>query len=460
MFTQQVDFILKRGDGIKACLFDSDSKQIISSLIPLSTFQDAGFFYFDYLTNKNRTKVDGMSCVVILRPDSLKMLLEEIICPFYGNYIVLFTTQIDPFVLEIMANTDIHSVISEVHEINLDMTKQSSYFYTTGPGGPKRASDALSSLILTLGISPTVLMAGENMEDISREVSGRISQFNLTKKGTLVLLNRNLDLITPLLYDWHYFSMINEHFHIENSVIKMEGGNGLLNDSFFNNNKFRTITDVGEEINGLIKEMDKRSVCAGELEKIQEAISQKSMAEMHLGMYNKIVTEAVKRQTVSEAEYRILLGRETKIAEVIEGVADSNALRILLIYFLRFIKNWDEESKNFPKFRTDLLKFKEAHRPRDWQYKSGFDSSLDVKLGYISPLRRMLKHLIQGRLKEEALVGHSRSGEGCDPIVVYLSGGVSLMEYREVRMVAEECRMEIILVSDHIMKTSELIRSD
>lgn len=454
LFHPQIDFILKRGTGIKACLFDADSKQIISNLIPLSTFRDNGFFYFEHLANKDRTKIEGMCCVVILRPSSLRILLEEMLSPFYSSYIVLFTTQIDPFVLEIMANSDIHSVISEVHEINLGLYRQSLNLYTTNAFKRKENMEALHSLLLSLEISPTVLAPGdangEELLGIGRELIAKIQQYSFKKRGTLVMLRRNFDLMTPMIYDWHYFSMINEHLKVSNSIVKVNNRDYILNDQFFIENRFGQIADVGEEIKKLIKGVEQSKVGMDDFDEIQEIMMQKNVGEAHLFIYNKIIGDAVAQQQTSEIENQVLLNKEFNISKGIEGLSYHDALRVLLIYFLKHVKNWEEYSKSFPKYRADILRFHELHKPQGECYRHGFNTEIDIKLGYISPLRRMIKHLILNKLRDGIFVKIS-SVEEVGPIIVFIDGGVTLREHRELASLSDDYNVEIILISTHIL---------
>lgn len=462
VFSPQIDFILKRGSGIKACLFDSETKQMISNIIPLSSFQDNGFFYFDYITNKNRTKVSGMTCVVILRPENLRMLLEEIVCPFYGNYIVLFTSQIDPFTLEIMANSDIHSIISEVHEINLELCRQSYNLYLTNSTKQKRSLDSILSILLTKNINPTILSTPENesfssLLPLGREISNKLTVYNLDKKGSLFLIDRSFDLITPLLYDWHYQSMINEHFNIDNSVIKVNNKSFILNDQFYNENKFNQITAVGESIRKLVEEFGSRKLGIDDFDEIQGRIHQKNIAEMHLTIYNKLIEEAMKIQTVSETQNTMLNSKEFDIFKITADCdSDNKCLQILLVYFLKYVKNWDETSKLFPKYRTDLMRFYELMKPKSFCYKNRFDSSVDPKLGYISPLSRIVKHYIQDKLKENSFVKMNINDEK-GPLIIYIQGGVTMREYREMIAVSEEFKIEIIVISDEILTISRFL---
>lgn len=465
LFYPQVQFILKKGTGIKACLFDNESKQMISNLIPLSVFRENDFFYFDYLTNKNRTKIDGMSCVVILRPTSLKMLLEEIVSPYYSNYIVLFTTQIDPFVLEIMANTDIYSVISEVHELNLDLYRQSTNLYTTNSKNYKRNTDGLFSMLLSLEISPSFLSFNienntDKILDLGKDLFNKITPYSFQKKGTVILLNRNFDLITPLLYDWHYYSMINEHFNIENSIVKIDKKDYLLGDLFFNSNKFKQINDVGEEIKIFVKNVEKNKNSFDDFEEIQEMLAQKNAAEMHLGIYNQILNEAIKIQEFSELEYKVLINKEINIMKAIEGMTDEKAVfKILLIYFLKYVKNWEEYSKNFPNYRNDLLKFYDTYKAQYNYYKNGFNTEIDIKLGYISPLKRILKHLLSNKIKDDLYVKLG-SSETYGPIIIYIEGGVTIKEYIDVIEFSNSNNIEVFLIGNEILKTNSLTESN
>lgn len=464
LFSSQINFILKRGTGIKACLFDSDTKQIISNLIPLSLFQDSGFFYFDYLTNKNRTKVNGLSCVVILRPTNLKLLLEELVSPFYTSYIILFTSQVDPFALEIMANSDIHSVVSEIHEINLDLCKQAPNLYTTSIQTYKGCVDSILSTLLSLEISPAILTFDDNIDNtkssektdikgikyLGKDLSSKIGLFNFKQTGTLVLLKRSFDLITPLLYDWHYHAMINEHFKIENSLVAVNGKNVLLSNSFFASNMFKQISEVGDNIKTLLKEVEKNKLEITDFGEIQESINQKAVAETHLSIYNKIINEAMPLQHSSEVENEVLQNKDYDIAGAIEGMEYKAALKLLLLYFLKYVKNWDECSKQYPKYRGDIMKFYDEYKPRNYCYKHGFNTEIDIKLGYTTPLKRIIKHIALDKLKENSFTRLSFSSSN-SPIIIYIEGGVTLKEYREALQVANEYKVEVILISDKIL---------
>ncbi|KAM0680177.1 vacuolar protein sorting-associated protein 45 [Glugoides intestinalis] len=263
-------------------------------------------------------------------------------------------------------------------------------------------------------------------------------------------MSLNFDLITPLLYDWHYHTMINEHFKLENSLVAVNGKSVLLSNTFFISNMFKQISEVGDNIKTLIKEVEKNKLEIADFGEIQESINQKAIAETNLCIYNKIINEAMPLQKISEIENDILLNKDYDISKAIEDMEYKAALKMLFLYFLKYMKNWEESSKRYPKYRGDLMKFYEAYKPKNYCYKHGFNTEVDIKLGYVTPLKRIIKHIALDKLKENSFTRLSFSSSN-SPILIYIEGGVTLKEYREAQQAANEYKVEVILISDKIL---------
>lgn len=476
LFHSQIEFILKKRAGIKTCLFDTETRQIISNLIPLSMFQDHDYFYFDYITNRNRIAVEGMQCAIIIRPSSLKALIEELDHPFYSNYIVLFTSQIDPFVLDIIANADIKSVISEIHEINLDLFKQSSHLYTINSVEYKRILDGLLSLIFSLEIEPHIKIFDEknvadlsvsdikyenettNFFDLSKELLSKSKEYKFSKKGTLILLKRNYDLVTPLLYDWHYQPMIYEHFNVDNSHFTLENKEISLIDKFFHDNRFLEIDTVGKNIKEEIKQIERKQklITTQNFDDMEQTILIKNKLESHLKIFTNLIDKCMKFKNLSEKENQILLGN-VDIKLLIENEDPDNALILLLIYCLKHIKYW-ENSFEYENFKDPILKFLELFRPKNYSYKGTFNNEVDIKLGYISPITRIIRHIINKKIKENAFLMINEDLKEISPIIIYIEGGISMREYREAMLCETEYNVDIILVSDEIINRSKILQ--
>ena len=463
LFKKQHDFILTRGGGIKACIFDEESKQIVSNLIPYSKFQDNDFFYFDYITNKERTVISNISCVVIIRPSSLKSLIEELSSPYYNNYIILFTNQIDPFVLEILANADTKAVVSEIHEIYVDAYKQSNFLYTfqrnISTNSNSRKLEGLMSLIMSLEICPNIKIQDDNLLGLGKELSIKSRQYNFPKKGTVLILNRNFDLISPLVYDWHYQSLINEHLEYNNGIVNIYNNNDSkkysVNDIFFESNKFKIIHSVGDEIKNLVKELERNRIriCNHQFDDIEEKAAHSLIVETHLSVYNAILKECINYKEMSENELEIIRNPSHIFSIKNQKNLDEKFIKkMILLHFIRNVNNWDEKSKDFPEFRDFIMKFKEKYSPIDFPYKPSFNLESDIKLSYECPLKRIIKHIYFNKLNNNSFRNINDENGVIGPIIIYIDGGISYNEYRDALLYAQSINIEVYFTSDSIAK--------
>lgn len=468
LFKKQSDFILSRGCGIKACLFDTESRQFISNIIPYSKFQDCDFFYFDYITNKDRIPISDISCIIILRPTSLKSLIEELSSPFYSSYIVLFTGQIDPYVLEILANADTKGLISEIHEIYLDLARQSSFLYTTNSRHGARVLDGLFSLVMSLEIIPSIRFIdehgredadGRSLPGLARELAQHAQQYNFRRAGTVVLLKRGFDLISPLVCDWHYQALISEHLSYGNGTVRIENREYSVNDAFFEKNRFSNIHTVGGNIRTVVQELERNRIKISnhEFEDIEEKAAHSLMVETHLTLYNAVLEMCMQDRELSEREIGLLKNGSSDIAAEIEAFSEDKRLKLVLMHFIRSVSDWAEESKLFPRYRDALLRFHSLYRPIEFPYKPTFSSGRDVKLSYEPPLRKLVKHLALDKVRQGALQSINDENAQPGPIIIYIEGGVSMGEYREAMLQAAELGTELYIVSDKITSYKSIL---
>lgn len=451
VFNKQIEFILNCKSGLKSCLFDSESKQIISNLIPFSLLQDKDFFYFDYITNKNRIHVDGMICFVIIRPSSLKALIEELSSPFYSSYVVFFTTAIDPFALEIIANADSMGVVSGVYELNVDVLKQSTKLYTICSTDNKRITDGLTSSLLSLGIVPDIKSTSI---ELTKDLKFDFPNF-LEKNGTLMILDRNFDLITPLMYDWHYISLIYEHVEINNQIIKINKKEFSLRDSFFNENKLLEISKVGINIENLIKEKDlfEKKINSQNFEEIKKALDLKNKLETHLSIYTHLMDICVKNNEFSEYQNEILRNKDSFDINKVSNFDEKLRFNIVLLYFLKYVKDWDAEINNYVEYKERLIRFQKKYKRISYPYKNSINYDLDIKLSYESPLRKIIKHLVLNKIKRNAFEADCSNSGDVSPLIIFINGGITMKEYREAMKCEEEYQINIVLLSTQIINT-------
>ncbi|OQS54398.1 Vps45 [Ecytonucleospora hepatopenaei] len=73
LYAEQIDFVLNNLKDVKCILFDCDkTKQMINNSFNYKNLISSNYFYFDYLTNKKRSKIN-IHAVVILDGSNLKL---------------------------------------------------------------------------------------------------------------------------------------------------------------------------------------------------------------------------------------------------------------------------------------------------------------------------------------------------------------------------------------------------
>ncbi len=479
LFKEQIDFILSLGEGVKVCLFDDETKEYVSNLISFSQFQEHDFFYFNYITNKSRIAINNVYCIVIIQPKNLKCLVEELSDPFYGKYIILFTNQIDPFVLEIIANADSKCLVSEIYEIYLDVLKECDFLYIIKGEKNKKLLDGISSLIIALEIDPVVqflntsdskntVITESKFYNLGIDLINRLKQYNFKSKGTVVLLKRSFDVITPLVYDWHYQSLINDHLGLKNGLVTVNEKDYFLNDLFYNENKFQDIHYVGNQIKTELKELEKNKIKITnyEFEDIEEKAIQSMIVETHLKIYDMLIEECMKNKKFSEAQMTLI--KELKINNslvtidnlkmLIEDFDESKQLILILIYFIKNVNNWENESQKFKKFSTQLLKFYNEFHPFNWPYKPKFCNNKDIKLSYEPPIKRLVRHLILNKIKSGLLTSINKDCSHSGPLVIYIEGGITITEYREAILEAAKFDCTLYLVSNCLLNSKSILK--
>lgn len=483
LLSKKVDEILGMGEGIKALLCDEDTKIVLSNVIPHSRFLENDYFLFDSIMNRRREKIQGITCVVVIRPENIRWLIEEVASPFYERYIVLFTNQIDSLMLEILATSDVYCVISEVHEIYMDFFKQDDFLYTlhraktsslTSPSMRKRALDGIFSLIMNLGGIPTIrIQAGDKylLED-SDVLNTRLTGLNLEQGGTLIMLDRSFDLYTPLLYEWRYQSLLHEHADYENGVVRIgKKSYSVLHDSFFNASKFKDIYEVSEDVKGLIKkaEFKKKRLHEFIFDDLEENTKLSRQLEAHLSQHGHVMKACLRLKDLSEMEMNILKNNKVGREEIDEHLVRKDISiiersKLLIIYSLRNKRNPNDEVKRYPDLIDEVESFTKRYplTMPIWRYYGyRFDDDVDVKLGYQPAVKRVLRHWWTNRLDGKCFSTVRESENPMNYIIVYIRNGITYSEYRalcEYYSIAMKGRSRLYVVGDSMISYKNIMK--
>ncbi|KAH9411184.1 sec1 protein [Ordospora pajunii] len=452
LLKEKIDGILQMGEGVKALLFDEETKGMMSNIIPHSRFLENDYFLFDSIMNRKRERIQGITCMAVIRPESIKWLVEEVSDPYYERYIVLFTNQIDSLMLEVLATSDIHCVVSEVHEIYIDFFRQDEFLYTLFRRGSesyegrqcrRRAVDGLFAFVMNMKKIPTVLVQNgcRGLFEDAEQLTEKLSGYNYEHGGTVIILDRGFDMYTPLVYEWRYQSLLHDHVKYEDGVAKVGKKAYLVaEDDFFNECKFKDINEVSEMIKGLVKraEVKKRRLQSLIFDDLEENTRISRQIEAHLALHAYILKASLRLKEPSEMEMDILRGKAIDKNEIANyllrtDVSSVERSKLLAIYALKNGKDLQKEAKNYPDLVDGIECFLKKYPPSMqafMPYSYRFDDDVDAKLGYQPAVKRLVRHWWADRLNDRYLSVVRSTENPKDFIVVYVRNGVTYSEYR------------------------------
>ncbi|KAF7689848.1 Vacuolar protein sorting-associated protein 45 [Cucumispora dikerogammari] len=442
----KIDHILNN-PGLKILLLDSRTTSI-AALIPQSTFLENKFFLFDNITNHKRNEFE-IHCVLILSLDYLKHLIQEITSPKYLTYTIYFVNKIDEKLLKDIAEKDVFGKIINIFELNYNLIKEDTNLFITKEKDLYKKAECLQSLLETLEISPGIILPPAYKETELSLIANSIKQTGFTKKGTLLLLNRDIDMISPLLYPWRYQELIKQYFNFNNQLI-VNGNKSATLDDFFKLNKFEDIFQVSQNLKT-------------ELKKVQTGknVFDKKSLEFHFNLVNTIIKQSFNNSKLSEIEIKVIKKKENKeLNEIknIQQIGKLEELKLELIYFYRTgqINNLEYQGiiKNFVK------QFPMQKLSNTFSKYISFKNNVDLKLSFRGRINNILKAFLSGILSKKFEVRNLSSF--IYPLIVYMNGPLSYGEYFQICNLFIEKGLsleEVYVVCEEIWTYEDFLKS-
>ncbi|TRY78600.1 hypothetical protein TCAL_06450 [Tigriopus californicus] len=248
-------------------------------------------------------------------------------------------------------------------------------------------------------------------------------------EGVVLILDRDADLVTPLLSRWTYQAMIHELLGIQRNVVKLEDASGagkppeqiILSskyDDFFLNNMFKNFGEIGEVVKKLVKEF-------------QEKVS---------GHKNIESIGDIKDFIVSYPQFKKISGTVSKhvnvISELSRLVSARNLLNISEIEQTLSCHAPNEQfDGNLQKAHVSVQGLKICHgrTSKHLGFRQSDASHTKVKMDdnlytqHKPALFWLTESVLQGRLSDE-LAGDVRGLRPTKKILVYMVGGITYEE--------------------------------
>lgn len=499
----KIDAILKSSDSpLKCAIFDSTSRKYISDLISYKKFLINDFFYFDILSNK-RANLEGATCFLFISKCSIVDIYSEIKRNLYSSYIIcLLQGKFCKNDLQKLAQIDENRIISNVFEINLGFKKDIENVFLIDKYKKKDNSNCvsenkelleiftkeeitidnsiksfyhqildISSILNTFYVKPQIYFqpkTNKNLKIIIKNILGNEDQDMKQKKGTIIVLNRTLDFITPILYDWRYSGLIKQIFKDDLQNIKLDKKKiSIIDDEFFKKNKFNDLCVVQKNLENLSKSINiqrknltntKAKVDDNEIiESVEKDTKNIESLENNLKISEKLIEQISKRKIDCNFEFELLKDQKTTIKSIKnifkeKEMSDLEKARILTIAILLKRENFSKFRKEFP----ELLKLAEEYfntvykdleldidlsNTVDNQLSKKYDFSFynndDIKLSLRSPISKVLKNFLGNTLSSKFNLSFKHENS-IFPIFIYFKDGISYNEIYQINYEIEK----------------------
>uniref|UniRef100_A0A915JBC1 Vacuolar protein sorting-associated protein 45 n=1 Tax=Romanomermis culicivorax TaxID=13658 RepID=A0A915JBC1_ROMCU len=391
------------GPGMKVLLMDTETISMISSVFAQSEIMLKEIYLFERIDNEQakREPICYLKCVAFLRPtpENLELLEKELKNPKYGQYYLYFSNVISKSDVKHLAEADEQEVVREVqsfpceeqrNEIFMDYVAvhdhvfhlSSSPCYSlnfqsfSSTAASKRCIQGLASVCLSLKKLPIIRF--QKSSQLSERVANDLKSL-FTKESKLfdfprrsevqplmLILDRRMDVLTPLLNQWTYQAMVHELLGLKNNRVNLENVPGVskemrevvlnpFQDEFYSENLYSNFAEIGQSIKDLMEKFQAQTQTHKKLESIADLksfVDQYPQFKKMSGAVAKHVTLVAELSRlvaernlleISEIEQQLVCHDDHNqclqaIKRLIQNpkTTDLDALRLVSLYAVRF----------------------------------------------------------------------------------------------------------------------------
>ena len=326
-----------------------------------------------------------LKCVVVIRPsiDNMRLLSKEIAAPRYGSYFIYFTNKVKRTDLKSLAEADGNEVVTDIKEVPSDFLVYESHVFTfkverpifnqdwdRSSGSLQKCIDGLKSLILALKGTRANICTMKDSHICERLREGVKDEINHegSRDTILVILDRRMDPVTPLLNQWTYQAMIHELIGIEDNKVHLKGRDvpeemkkvpmtlSADTDDFFKLNMYANFGQLGQTVQSLVKNyQDMKNNKKGNLDSLNdlrdfisnypEFKKMSGTVDKHVTLMTELSNDHSKYNLfeISELEQSIACGEDKDnsiptLVKVLKSpkIRHKDALRLIALYTIRY----------------------------------------------------------------------------------------------------------------------------
>ena len=337
--------------------------------------------------NNDNKYLGYLKCVVLIRPsiDNLRLLSKEIAAPRYGSYFIYFTNKVKRTDLKSLAEADGNEVVTDIKEVPSDFLVYESHVFTSPKlerpifnqdwdrNSLQKCIESLKSLILALKGSRANICTMKDSHICEKLREGVKEEINHegSRDTILVILDRRMDPVTPLLNQWTYQAMIHELIGIKDNTVNLEGREDVPkemsrftlsaeSDEFYKLNMYANFGQLGQTVQSLVKNYQDMKNKKGNLDSLNdlkdfistypEFKKMSGTVDKHVTLMTELSNEHSKHNLfeISELEQSIACGEDkdnsiTALVKVLKSetsekkkIRQKDALRLIALYTIRY----------------------------------------------------------------------------------------------------------------------------
>ncbi|GIY20911.1 vacuolar protein sorting-associated protein 45 [Caerostris darwini] len=356
------------GSGMKVLLMDKETTSIVSMAFAQSEILQKEVFLFERLDMARSEPMKHLKCITFIRPtkENIDNLACELKYPRYGQYYIYFSNIISKSDIKILAEADETESVREVQEFYGDFIPVAPHLFS-------------------LNISPCYQCARKMAETVKQTIAKENALFDFRRPDIpplLLILDRKIDIVTPLLNQWTYQAMVHELLTINNNRVNLSNVPGISkelaevvlspdHDEFYAANMYSNFGEIGVKIKELMDEFQKKTKSQKKVESIADM---KAFVETYpqfkkmsgtvakhvtlvgelsrlVGSHNLLEVSEAEQELACESDHSESLKKIRKLLGN-DKVRDIDAVRLVMLYSLHYERNSNNDINGL----IDLLK--------------------------------------------------------------------------------------------------------
>lgn len=487
---QRLDKLLNESKDNKILLLDDITINIIELTYTTDQIVKYNITIIRNIKNKGE-KLPDLKALAILSIDSINFLQAELKDPKFAEYKIHFIERVEKIHIKQIAESDRFKLVKDMSEIYINYKAIDTDIAILPEYN-------LYNLLLGLRISPIIRYQGnsikckETIDELNKIISSNRELFSFLRpvpKPLLIVIDRNDDLLTPLLIPDTYQAMISEfcEYNLNRVVIdKKDHVLSCVYDDFYKKNRFEDYEIFTKNIGNIIKEYKEITPKAGNdikqmskiIDNFQRIQTVSNDVKRHVSIMeeiNKNMGErkifdiiGIEREILSEQNPSEHCAKLLKIFFNTE-IDNREKIRLMLIFCYKY-RGYDKYIKELSKilYKLDrtleetvkkfMIEIENENIPLYSKPIMGFKI---IGEKYKSKIERIYELINIKKLNLDLFpfVEKYDGSENIGSIIIYVIGGITLTEYKIINSLNKldsDKKIAVTLCSDKILTTTQI----